>query len=396
MFKKIFFLIFIIVLLTGCTNRHRIEMKNKDIILTQKQEENIKLETKTATFIPLDVSITIPAQFKAIPILSNRIYSPVDGKIINVFVEQGQIVKLGQPMVEIQSDTIGQIESELLQSIIRLNSQIKMSQAQLEFVTNNYKRENILLKEKITSRFDWENAKTQMSKESANLSALKTEKTSMISVYQRRLQMYGADNRTIQKVLVNNKIYPFIILRAHQEGFVIKFDAHLDEFIPVNKELFEVANLSKIWLVGNLFEKDISSVNIGNTVKVKTDGLNGVKGKIIYVAPTLDLETKTLEVRAEIENKNYKIKPNMFTEMNIKTGTRTVLAVPLSAIQKIGDTTLVYVLVEPHVYSERVIKTGVNNDTYVEILSGLKENEVVVTKGSFSLLGETIKKTERE
>lgn len=394
MFKKIFILLFLIFILTGCSIKHETKVKSDNIVLTPKQEKNIDLETQKAAFIKLDVSLTVPAQFKAIPILTNRIYSPVDGKIINVFVEQGQIVKSGQTLLEIQSDTIGQIESELLQNIIQLNSQIKMSQAQLEFAKHNYMRENALLKENITSRVDWENAKTQMNRESANLGALKIQRSSLISVYQRRLSMYGADSGVIQRVLTSNKIYPFIFLRAHQNGVVIKRDANKEEFVEVNKELFSVANLSKIWLVGNLFEKDIPTINMGDPVFVKVGESNEMKGKIIYIAPTLDLVTKTLEVRAEIENNDYKLKPNMFEEMNIKTGTSEVLAIPRTAIQKIGDTNLVYVLVAPHIYAERAVKTGIYNDKYIQIKNGVKENEIVVTNGSFSLLGETIKRIE--
>lgn len=394
MYKKIILLISLIFILTGCSANHKSDVENTNIILTPTQEKNIDLQTQVAQFRKLDLSLTVPGQFRAIPLLTNRIYAPVDGKVVNVFVEQGQTVKAGQPLLKIQSDFIGQIESELLQSIIQLNSQIKMSQSQLEFARHNYMRENILLKENITSRVDWESAKTLMNKESANLSALNIQRSSMISVYQRRLLMYGADSQVIQRVLATNKIYPFIILRSHQNGVVIKRDANQEEFIAVNKELFNVADLSKIWLVGNLFEKDIPTINVGNPVSIKDGEANKVKGKIIYIAPTLDMDTKTLEVRAEIENSNYKLKPNMFEEMSIKTGISDVLSVPRASVQKIGDTNLVYVLVAPHTYSERVVTTGIYNDDYIQIKSGVRENEVVVAKGSFSLLGESIKKIE--
>lgn len=394
MYKKIFLIIILIFILTGCNANHKTVDENANIVLSAVQEKNIDLQTQAAQFRKLELSLTVPAQFKAIPFLTNRIYAPVDGKVINVFVEQGQTVKAGQPLLKIQSDFIGQIQSELLQSIIQLNSQIKMSQSQLEFARHNYMRENILLKEHITSRVDWESAKTSMNKESANLNALQIQRSSLISVYQRRLSMYGADSQVIQRVVATNKIYPFIILRSHQNGVVIKRDANQEEFVSLNKELFDIADLSKIWLVGNLFEKDIPSINIGNPVLIKDGDAKAVKGKIIYIAPALDLSTKTLEVRAEIENNDYKLKPNMFEEMDIKTGTSDVLAVPRSSIQKIGDTNLVYVLVAPHTYSERIVKTGIYNDDYIQIKSGITENDIVATKGSFSLLGESIKRIE--
>lgn len=394
MYKKIILLLFVSVVLTGCVPNHKTRPDNSNIILTPDQEKNIYLQTEVAKIKEIELSLKVPAQFKAIPLLTNRTYAPVAGKVVNVFVEQGQVVKSGQPLLEIQSDIIGQIESELLQNIIQINSQIKMSQSQLEFARNNFTREDILLKEHITSKLDWDTAKNQMRREAANLNALKIERTSLISVYQRRLLMYGAGSNVIQRVISSNKIYPYITLRAHKTGVIIKRDANQEEFVEVNKELFEVADLSRIWLVGNIFEKDIPTVNIGNPVSVLVNDILKFKGKIIYIASVLDTETKTLEVRAEIENNDYKLKPNMYEEMNIKTGNKRVLAVPRNAVQKIGDTNLVYVRVSPNTYSERTVKTGIYNDKDIQIISGIKENEVIVTKGSFSLLGESIKKIE--
>lgn len=396
MYKKILFLISLIFILTGCGVKNKIETQNADIILTSQQEKNINIETQKAGVTKLDVSLVVPAQFKANIFLTNRIYAPVDGKIVDVFVVTGQTIKKGQPLVKIQSDIIGQIESELLQNIIQLTAQIKMSQSQLEFFIHNYSRENMLYKEHITSKVDWESSKTQMNKERANLSALKIERSSLISVYQRRLSMYGADSQVIQRVIATNKIYPFIVIKADKNGVVLKRDVNREEFVMANKELMSTADLSKIWLVGNLFEKDIHSVRMGDKVSAKIDDFNVVEGNISYIAPALNLETKTLEVIAEIKNTDYKIKPNMFTEMNIKIGTAEVLAVPSIAIQKIGDKSIVYVRTSPHTYAERIVKTGIFNDKYIEIKSGIKEGEIVATRGSFSLLGESIKKIEAD
>lgn len=394
MYKKIILLIFLIFVLSGCANSNKHKNGNANIILTADQQKNIGLQTQPALFKILDLSLKIPAQFEAIPTRTNKIYAPVDGKVVNVFVIQGQEVKAGQALVEIQSDIIGQLESELLQNIIQINSQIKMSQSQLEFARNNFVREDILLKEHVTSKLDWDTAKNQLRREIANLNALKTERTSLISVYQRRLSMYGADSSVIQRVIASNKIYPYITLRSHKNGVVISREPNQEEFVEVNKELFEVADLSRIWLVGNIFEKDIPSVNLGNPASVNVNDMLTYRGKIIYISPVLDTDTKTLEIRAEIFNDDYKLKPNMYEEMNIKTGVKKVLSVPRNAIQKIGDTNVVYVLVAPYTYSERSVKTGIYNDKDIEILNGINENDIVVTNGSFSLLGESIKKIE--
>ena len=111
-----------------------------------------------------------------------------------------------------------------------------------------------------------------------------------------------------------------------------------------------------------------------------------------YVSPILDANSKTLEVRAEVDNKNLNIKPNMYAEMYVDIGKVKRLAVPNTALEKYGDYTFAYVRIKPHVYQERKVKIGKKNDNYSEVISGLKSGEEVVTNGSFALLGESIKK----
>jgi len=119
-----------------------------------------------------------------------------------------------------------------------------------------------------------------------------------------------------------------------------------------------------------------------------------VKGKLSYVASILDTATKTLEVRADIENKDFLIKPNMYAEMIVDVGTVNTLAVPNTALQKYGDYNFAYVEVKPHVYEERKVEIGQHNDKYSDVKSGLNKGEKVVSQGGFSLLGESIKMRE--
>lgn len=148
---------------------------------------------------------------------------------------------------------------------------------------------------------------------------------------------------------------------------------------------------------GYAFEKDSPYLKVGQKV---TGTLEETKGKMIngvlsYVSPILDNTTKTLEVRADIPNKDNFIKPNMYAEMFVNTGMATIPAILNDAVEKYGDYFFVYVKVKPNTYEERKVILGKKNDTYSEILSGVKVGEEVVTSGSFSLLGESIKQQEQ-
>lgn len=391
---KLFIIFSLALLLTGCRSKNNDTAPNKRIVLTEAQEKNAKIQTSPLSVMDIELQITIPAQFKARNQSIERIYSPIDGKITNVFVEPGAILKVGQPIVQIKSDAISQIQLEFLEKILDIDANINELRAQYNLSLQNYNRERTLYNEKISSRADYEAANAQLRKDKANLDALNIKRSSLINVYRQRLAVYGG---TIDNVIKTKQIYPYITIKATKNGVLLERKVNPGEIVEQNRELFNLADLKTIWLVGYAFEKDSPYLHLGEavtgTIEESTETINGV---LSYVSPILDNTTKTLEVRADIPNKNFKIKPNMYAEMYVNTGIAHVLAIPTDAVEKFGDYNFAYVKIAPHTYEERKVETGKKNDQYTEVLSGIKAGEEVVTRGSFELLGESIKKQEAE
>lgn len=391
---KLFIIFSLALLLTGCRSKNNDTTHNKRIVLTEAQEKNAKIQTSPLSGMDIELQITIPAQFKARNQSIERIYSPIDGKITNVFVEPGAILKVGQPIVQIKSDAISQIQLEFLEKILDIDANINELRAQYNLSLQNYNRERTLYNEKISSRADYEAANAQLRKDKANLDALSIKRSSLINVYRQRLAVYGG---TIDNVIKTKQIYPYITIKATKNGVLLERKVNPGEIVEQNRELFNLADLKTIWLVGYAFEKDSPYLHLGEavtgTIEESTETINGV---LSYVSPILDNTTKTLEVRADIPNKNFKIKPNMYAEMYVNTGIAHVLAIPTDAVEKFGDYNFAYVKIAPHTYEERKVETGKKNDQYTEVLSGIKAGEEVVTRGSFELLGESIKKQEAE
>lgn len=391
---KLFIIFSLALLLTGCGSKNNDTAHNKRIVLTEAQEKNAKIQTSPLSVMDIELQITIPAQFKARNQSIERIYSPIDGKITNVFVEPGAILKVGQPIVQIKSDAISQIQLEFLEKILDIDANINELRAQYNLSLQNYNRERTLYNEKISSRADYEAANAQLRKDKANLDALSIKRSSLINVYRQRLAVYGG---TIDNVIKTKQIYPYITIKATKNGVLLERKVNPGEIVEQNRELFNLADLKTIWLVGYAFEKDSPYLHLGEavtgTIEESTETINGV---LSYVSPILDNTTKTLEVRADIPNKNFKIKPNMYAEMYVNTGIAHVLAIPTDAVEKFGDYNFAYVKIAPHTYEERKVETGKKNDQYTEVLSGIKAGEEVVTRGSFELLGESIKKQEAE
>lgn len=394
-FFKLFIIFCIALTLTGCGTKQDEQQHNKRLVLTEAQEKNAKIQTAPLSMMDIELQITIPAQFKARNQSIERIYSPIDGKITNVFVEPGTVLKIGQPIVQIKSDEISQIQLEFLEKILDIDANTNELRAQYNLSLQNYNRERTLYNEKISSRADYEAANAQLRKDKANLDALNIKRNSLINVYRQRLAVYGG---SIDNVLKTRQIYPYVTIKATKNGVLLERKVNPGEIVEKNRELFNLADLKTIWLVGYAFEKDSPYLHLGEAVTGTIEERNGasINGVLSYVSPILDSTTKTLEVRADIPNKDFKIKPNMYAEMFVNTGIAHVLAIPTDAVEKFGDYNFAYVKVAPHTYEERKVETGKKNDLYTEIISGVKAGEEVVTRGSFELLGESIKKQEAE
>lgn len=396
-FKKllnIFLILFVAVAFCGCNFHKKNEAASAKLItLDSAQEQNAKIQVEDLKTRVIQLRITIPAQFKAMNKFLDRIYAPIDGKVVDVFVEPGSIVKKGEALIKIKSDNIGQMQLEFLDKYIDVVSNINQMTAQYNLSKQTYTRENILYHEGISSRAEYQVAKAQLLKDKANLDSLKIQRSTIIKVYAQRVALYGGDESSITTAATTKRIYPYITMRANKNGVVLERKVNPGEVIDQNKELFNIANLSTIWLVGYAFEKDAPLLKLGQDVTGVMEERQGanVQGKLSYVASILDPERKTLEVIADIPNKDFSIKPNMYAEMIVNVGTINALAVPNTAIQKYGDYNFAYVRVAPHEYEERKVVLGQHNDKYTEVKSGLNLGEEVVTNGSFSLLGESIK-----
>lgn len=392
---NIVLILFISIAFSGC-NFHKDKFAKsspyKQIILDEKQEQNAGLKTEILKNQIIQLKITIPAQFKPVNKFLDIIYAPISGIAENVFVQIGDIVKVGQPLIKIKSDVIGQIQLDFLSAYIDIDSNIKQMTAQYNLSTQTYKRENILFHEGISSRAEYEVARAQMLKDRANLDSLIIKKNAFIKVYAQRVALYGGNESTIMKAASTKRIYPYITLCSHKHGVILERKVNQGEIIELNKELFNLADLSTVWLVGYAFEKDSPYLKVGqDAVGILEEQNKQVSGRLSYVASVLDKDKRTLEVIADIPNKNFDIKPNTYAEMIVDTGTVNTLAVPNTALQRYGDYTFVYVKVAPHTYEERKVEVGQHNDKYSEVKSGLTKGEEIVSQGGFSLLGESIK-----
>jgi membrane fusion protein, heavy metal efflux system len=193
-----------------------------------------------------------------------------------------------------------------------------------------------------------------------------------------------------------------IALRAPVSGAVTERLVNAGAGIEAGKPLFTIANISTLWVIANVPESQVGHLRVGAPAGVRSAALgqNALGGRINYIDPQLNQDTRTARVRVEVANRNEQLKVGMFVEVGFETGAvgegtaeGEELVVPEDAIQRVGERTVVFVSEEnePGHFKVRDVELGVVVDGYRRILSGLKVGDKVVSKGSFRLKAQLLK-----
>ncbi len=363
------------------------------ITLTAAQEAKFSLTTKKIIQQELDEVVETTGQVQATVDNVAHVFSPVTGPMISVSAQLNQQVSKGTLLGRLKSDDVGQLQVQLLQDLAQNTAELRQAEAQTVLSKANYDRERILYEQRVSPRVDFETARAQYQKDQITVHALAEKKRHTIANMTSRLMLYNVPTSTVNQVLATQRILPFINLYAPKSGIVIKRDINVGEIAQPDKELFVVADLDKVWLVGEVYEKFVENIKIGQPVHITFDGIEGkvFEGHVSTMDAILDAQTRTLQVRVLADNRDHVLKPNMFARLQIKTGQRKVLAIPTTAIQKSGDASFVYVLTKPHTYEERKIKEGMRSNGFTEVSEGLLANEQILVNGTLSLRGEFMK-----
>ena len=162
-------------------------------------------------------------------------------------------------------------------------------------------------------------------------------------------------------------------------------------FMP-GDALYQIADLSALWIIADVFEQDIGLIKPGAKTLIRINAYPGkvFEGAITYVYPTLKAETRTVPVRVELANPGQLLKPGMFAQMELAIGGKTnVVTVPVSAVIDSGTRRIVLVQLKEGRYEPREVKLGARNDDYIEVLEGVRDGEAVVVAANFLIDAES-------
>lgn len=201
-----------------------------------------------------------------------------------------------------------------------------------------------------------------------------------------------AQQMAVVDVNEENRKLAWYPLRAPFDGVVISKHLSLGESVKDDADVFVIVDLSTVWSELRVHHKDLSLIGKGQPVTISLgSNVPQVRGVVDYVAPVIDPTTRTAEVRVVLDNTSGRLRPGLFVTASVMAGgSHTAAVLPKSAIQYIDDRPCVFVY-DGHCYTKRDVVPGKSDGQDIEILSGLKQGELVVTEGSFHLKAESEK-----
>jgi cobalt-zinc-cadmium efflux system membrane fusion protein len=340
----------------------------------EAQRAGIRLETLAPK--ALADSLTVTATIRANQDRIARIAPRVEGRITSVAANLGDTVRAGQALASLDSLVIGEAASAWVQA----QSSYRVAEA-------DYKRSQALDAEEIIPKKDFLRSKSEYEKAVVGLRATE-DRLRLLGLAPRRNDEHGQAEHVESTFAVAS---PFA-------GMVIEKKAALGQLAAPSEALFVVADLSRLWIEADLSEALLARVRVGAEATVTVTAYPGehFSGRVTYVAAVLDKDKRTVPARIEVDNKDGRLKPEMFATATIATGGATskpeadVLSVPDEAIVLMQGLPSVFVF-EHGGYEQRAIEPGDKVGGRTVVKSGLVAGEQVVSAGTYALKARVLK-----
>lgn len=280
-----------------------------------------------------------------------HIATPVSGRIEKMYVNfEGQIIRKGDPVIEIYSPELVSTQKEYLLALDNYN---KISQS-----GNGFARD---------------------------------QAESLVKSARQRLSFWEFTSSQFENLEKTRQVMNTITIHSKYPGVITKKYVHVGHWAMAGEDIYDVADLSTIWVIGNVYESEVKYIKAGQLADIYSASFpnDRMVAKINYINPVFNSDTRTLEVRMDVANKDLKLKPDMYVKVKINTYAAQTIAVPKNAVIRAGERNFVYVEKEKGVYVPRQIQISYEQDGYYAVTSGLSEGEVVVSSGGFLIDSES-------
>ena len=320
---------------------------------------------------PMQGGLRLPAVVEPNAYKRVDVTSLVSGRVTQVLAELGTQVRQGQTLAKVFSPELADAQTRYASA-----------RAELEAHERELGRTEKLVGIGAASRQELERIHAEHS----------AQRTSVESA-RARLELLGQSREVIEGLAAGTPVAASIEISAPLAGIVTERRANVGMNVDPAAPLFTIVDLSTVWIVANLYEKDFAQVRVGSTATIVTAAYPGLRlsGRVSYIDPQVSPETRTAKVRVEVSNPRHELRLGMLAEAQIDGPEHTSVAtIPRAAVQHVADRSVVYVSksTSPGQFIEREVRLGQASGDRVEVRSGLAAGEQVVTDGSFFLRAE--------
>ena len=321
--------------------------------------------------------------------LVTPVFSPYSGRVVRLFVRIGDTVREGDPLLAVQANELVQAQNDLISAAATLRT----ARAQLALAETNERRQHALFQANGAAQKDWQQSQLDLAVAQGGLNTAQIA----LAAVRNRLRILGrneADITTIETTPDVQKLEPVATVLAPIGGVVTQRQVGLGQNIVsaasgASTPQFQIGDLSRVWLVANVREESAARIHLGDAVRVQVPAWpeRVFQAKVTYVSPSIDPVSHRLPVRAEIDNRDGALKPEMLARFRIFTGDANESpAVPVNALVYEGDTAHVWVA-DPaqKTIAARTVRVGRIQDGNAQVLEGLTAGETVATAGSLFL-----------
>jgi len=333
---------------------------------SERSRDFVQLDSKSPRldFVKVEVvkesdssgRVTLPGRVTFDEDHTQRVASPIDGRVVGMLVKLGDTIKAGQSLLQLSSPDVGQIQSDAQKALTDLSIAEKGIDRLHKLQAIGAASE----KDVVQAQGDFKKAKSDYARAEAQLKALGITPTDPAVNVALRSQIPG--------VVVERNV-------------LVGQEVRSDGATP----LITVASLDDVWVLGDAYEQDLGLVTEGAKVSIRVPAYPGqtFPGRVKHIGEVVDPATRTVKIRCVVDNPGHRLKPEMFAKIDVETpGGTKLITVPAKAVLNDGDKAMVVVASEGNVFRTRTVQVGPEIDSNVRIISGLSAGEKIVTSGA--------------
>ncbi len=349
--SNFYFLFSIFLLFLGCKDsikeKHVHTEATSNVMLNDSQMKLANVTTEIVSSKSIGQTVVVNGRLAVNEDRSQVISSRATGRVEKIFFkETGTLVKKGDVLYELYSETLLTLQREFL-----------LAKEQYESLG------------KSESRYE-----------------------SFLKASEKKLLRYGLSKNQVEQLAQSRSVQDRITFLSPVSGLVTETNATEGQYVSEGAVLFKIEDITKLWLEAELYPQETSLVKAGDIINVRISGYESspVEAKVTFLSPEYRANTQVTVVRASLDNNNMKFKPGMQAQVLFTHSSKKTLAIPTNAVIRDGNGTHVYVQTGMNTFQPRMVKTGLEDFEQVEIIEGLMENDTVAVTGAYLLYSELI------